>query len=67
MVVFSRAPGFLSLGLTFGFIQGGALPAGLGHTPHSLDTVHDLQEEGDHLQNRSATRIKQMLFELTAS
>ena len=38
----SCAPGLLSLGLTFGFVQSGAVPADLGHAPHSLDTVHQL-------------------------
>lgn len=48
----SRAPGFLSLGLTFGFIQRSAVGAGLGHTPHSLEAAHELHQEGNHLKKK---------------
>lgn len=65
MVVTSCAPGLLSLSLTFGFIQSSAVPAGLGHAPHSLNMIDHLQQEGDYLQNRPANAIKQMLFGLT--
>lgn len=48
----SCTSGFLSLGLTLGVLQGGAVSAGLGHGPHALDTTGRLQQEGDHLGHR---------------
>lgn len=68
MVVSSCAPGLLSLGLTFGFVQSSVVPADLSHAPHSLDTVHHLQQEGDYLQTHISKKVlKQMLFGLTVS
>lgn len=54
----SCTSGFLSLGLTLGVLQGGAVSAGLGHGPHALDTTGRLQQEGDHLGHRGGGGVK---------
>lgn len=63
----SCTSGLRPLGLTFGFIQSSAVPAGLGHAPHSLDAVHQLQQEGDYLQNGFTGGIRERGFRVNSS
>lgn len=54
----SCSSGLRSLGLTFGLVYGCTVSADLRHVPHSLNAVHKLKQQRDHLHNTAADRFQ---------